>query len=80
MFVAITPLEGKARLQIGYAVHPEYRDNGLVKNTVKAAIEELQYGLRRAGITAIKKPFLSTTCHFTPFTFLLPSKPFKNLL
>jgi hypothetical protein len=46
LFVAVESIKGRPCFQIAYAVHPDYRGVGLCKNTVNAAIEELQIGFR----------------------------------
>jgi hypothetical protein len=44
------PYNGKPCLGIGYAVPPEYRNQGRATEVVQAALVEMQEGLKRSGI------------------------------
>ncbi len=50
-FVSCDPIDGTPCFQIGYAVPERYRGQGRAKDTVSAAIAEMQAGLGRNGIS-----------------------------
>ncbi len=44
------PVDGVPCLQIGYAVPPEFRNQGLAKAAIRSSLEELKVGLGRNGV------------------------------
>lgn len=48
-FVTCAPVDGSPCFNIGYAVDPKYRNQGLAKQLLVAAIAELQAGFGSAG-------------------------------
>ena len=49
-FAVTLPVEGSPCFQVGYAVDPAYRRQGLAKHLLPAAITELQAGFGGAGM------------------------------
>jgi len=53
MLVFVDRKDGAPCFQIGYAVPPAYRRQGLAQKAVHAAIAELRHGLARTGVTRL---------------------------
>jgi hypothetical protein len=52
IFTPATPINGAPCMGIGYAVPETHRNQGRAKDIIKAAIADMQYGLRRQGHSA----------------------------
>lgn len=52
IFTPETPINGAPCVAIGYAVPETHRNQGRAKDIVKAAIADMQFGLRRQGHAA----------------------------
>lgn len=50
VLIVVDPIGGAPCFQIGYAVPPEFRNNGLAKGAVRSAIDELWNGMSRNGL------------------------------